>query len=96
MYLYTFAFSFAFYTRSCMTLVRNYFICAVLRSCETRAELVVCGRSRCHAWRSSVAIYLCGLVCGLAILWSCFRDTANRLVFTFTGAMVKTIILGYD
>ena len=40
----------------------------------TRQSLITTGEqnssceSRGHAWRSSVAIYLCGLVCGLAVL----------------------------
>ena len=56
---------------SCMTLVRRYFICAVLRSTGTRAELVVCGRAVMRDVRPWLFIF----VVLSAVLRSGFRDT---------------------
>ena len=57
-----------------MTLVRRYFICAVLRSCETLAELVVCGRAVMRDARPSLFIF----AVLSAVLRSGFRDTVER------------------
>ena len=72
----TFVFSFAFYTRSCMTLVRRYFICAVcVRSCGlVKLEQ----NSSC-----AVALSCVTLVRRYLSLRSClrsgFRDTVQEL-----------------
>ena len=64
------------FTRSCMTLVRRYFICAVLcailRSCGTRAELV--GGRVC-----AVALSCVTLVRGYLSLRSCLRSCGQVL-----------------
>jgi len=58
-----------------MTLVRRYFICAVLRSCETPAELVVCGRAVMRDARMSLFIF----AVLSAFLRSGFRDTGKYI-----------------
>ena len=68
---------FRIYTRSCMTLVRRYFICAVLcavlRSCGTRAELIVCGRAVCVTlFRRYLSLRSC--------LWSCGQVLGTPLI----------------
>jgi len=58
-----------------MTLVCRYFICAVLRSCETGAELVVCGRAVMRDARMSLFIF----AVLSAFLRSGFRDTGKYI-----------------
>ena len=49
-------------------------LCAVLRSCETRAELVVCGRAVMRDARQSLFIF----AVLSAVLRSGFRDTVAK------------------
>ena len=78
-----------------MTLVRRYFVCAVLcavlRSSGTQAELVVCGRAVMRDARPWLFIF----AVLSAVLRSGFRDTGKLRGASVRGGKVRGTVRGF-
>jgi len=86
-------FFFRIYTRSCVTLVRRYLsLRSCVRSCGTRAELVVCGRAVMPDARPSLFIF----AVLAAVLRSGFRDTGHSYFYRVMQCIEVTLITKSD